>query len=77
MRSTYPWLCQFLDHFDFVVRDNVEVTHDVGPVPLVLLLDRRQHVLGVAVVVVVAAEQSTGSARGLGREESQASTSPG
>lgn len=77
-KGTHSWLRQPLHKIDFVVRDDVEVAHDVGPVPLVLLLDRRQQVLGVAVVIVVAAEEPAGSAGGLGeREYRQMFRSPG
>lgn len=54
---THSRLRQLFDDFDFLVGDDVDVAHDVGAVPLVLLLDGRQHVLGVVVVVVVTAEE--------------------
>lgn len=55
---THSGLRQLFDRFDFLVGDDVNVADDVGTVPLVLLLDGRQHVLGVAVVVVVTAEEA-------------------
>lgn len=39
LRHAYSWLRQFLDHLDFIVGDDVEVADNVGPIPLVLLLD--------------------------------------
>lgn len=62
---THPGLCQLFDDFDFLVGDDVEVAYDIGTIPLILLLDRRQHILGVAVVVVVSAEEAALPARSL------------
>ena len=45
------------------------VADDVGPVPLVLLFHRAQQVHGVAVVVVVTAEEPALSARRLCADE--------
>lgn len=54
---THPRLCQLFDYFHFLVGDDVKVAHDVGTIPLNLQLDRGQHKPGVAVVVVVSAEE--------------------
>lgn len=54
---THPGLCQLFHYFDFLVGDDVKVAYDVGTIPLILLLDRGQHILGVVVVVVVTAEE--------------------
>lgn len=55
--TTYPRFGQLLDLLNFFVGDDVDVANDVGPVPLVLLLDGPQHKLGVVFVVVVTTEQ--------------------
>lgn len=64
-RAAYSWLCQFLDHLDFRVRDDVDVADNVGAIPLILLFDGWQQKPGVAIVVIVSAEQPTFSTGGL------------
>ena len=65
LRITYSWLCQLLHPFDFFVGDYVNVADNVRAVPLILLFDGCQHVLGVAIVVMVTTEQPALSAGGL------------
>ena len=62
LRNTHTWLRQFLDFLSFFVRDDVEVTDDVGAVPFILLFDRCQNILGVVIVVIITAEQPALSA---------------
>ncbi len=57
LKITYSWLCKLLDPLNFLDGDDVEVADDVGAVPLILLFDGGQHILGVAIVVVVTTEQ--------------------
>lgn len=65
LRRTYPWFGQLLDFIHFRLGDDVDVANDVGAVPLVLLLNRRQHKPRVVFVVVVTTEQPALSARCL------------
>lgn len=65
LRISYSWLCQLLDPLHFTVTDDVQVADDVGAVPLILLFDRSQHIHGVAIVVIVTAEQPALPAGGL------------
>lgn len=61
----YSWLCQFLDHLNFLVGDDVKVADNVVAIPLILLFDGWQHILGVVIVVIVSAEQPALPAGGL------------
>lgn len=62
---TYSWLGQLLDPLHFFVGDDVKEADDVGVVPLILLLDRCQHIHGVVMVVKVTTEEPAQPAGGL------------
>ena len=59
--GSHPGLGDLLDLLDLLIRESVEVAHDVGTVPLVLLQHGLQQQPRVPVPVMVAAEKTAAS----------------
>lgn len=59
--GSHPGLGDLLDLLDLLIRESVEVAHDVGTVPLILLQHGLQQQPRVPVPVMVAAEKTAAS----------------
>lgn len=66
---THPGFGQLFDLLHLLVRHDVQVSYDVGVVPLVFLLHRTDHIFWVAIVAEVTAEEAALPARSLTKQK--------